>query len=1236
MQSSVSWLVSCLVLLTWVSRSSAAQLPTYDIHRDVIRGRVTTDSGRAIPGAEVAVTMAPDRVFQRTTSDSAGHFELIWEKGTGDYLVHVVASGRMTSRKRVTRVMPDTVMTVDFVMAPSVQQLATVRVQSTRTRANRETGLEMGPGIGAAEQRPTGMTGAVAPDLRGNLDAMAATLPGVTSLPNGGVSVLGLSASQNNATLNGLAFSGTAIPRGAKTEMVVATASYDPARGGFSGVQTQTTVAPGSYLSYRRAYATLDAPPLQTSNAVTRQAGSTFAAVDVSAGAEGSLALDKWMYNTGIQVRRQQSDLRSLLTASSDLLAHYGVSSDSAARLVSVLQSLGIPLSSGGAASALQTTQVSLIARLDRPLFNYSDFTPLNSTWGVLGFANLSRRRALSVSPLTLPSHGGETSQADAAVQGLYSLYFGKQRDNLTEFRTSYGIATSSSEPFVRLPDGRVLVSSSLGANSGVASLAFGGNATLERELHSSTWEGTNTTHFWWRGRAAHRGKVYLQARFDEYSENSPTNRLGSFSYNSLADLQANTPASFTRALDAPSRSGGEWSGVLAVNNAFWPHSRLAFQYGARLEANAFTEKPAANAQVASTFGVTNSHAPNTWHVSPRAGFTWIYTKARNTGEMSMASNLGQFYSAPVGALRGGIGEFRQFLPASLIADALIYNGRLGGIRRIQCFGAEVPSPQWTSYANDPSSVPAQCAGSSGLADSAPDVMLFDRGYRPARSWRGNISWSSAWKWISYSVDAIGTYGLNQPSVLDLNFAGTHAFGLSDEGGRPVFVPQTSIVGTTGTVSPVAARSSGAFARTLSRLSDLRSSARQITIRANPTKGNWFSRYYVNVAYTFSSARSQHRGFDGANAGDPRIISWSRADFAPRHEVVLQTAYGARWLTFSAYSKVASGTPFTPMVASDINGDGAGNDAAYVFDPAAAPTVATAAGIQNLMTRGPSAVRECLRRQLRVVATRNSCEGPWTAFMSASVSPTQRLMNVLKLPRRAQITVNLANPLGGLDRLLHGNRSRGWGTPAHPDPVLLYVRGFDASSNRFLYEVNPRFADTRWGPSALRVPFRATIDVRMDLSRDNDAQQLDRWLKPGRGYPGNRLDAAALTRRFCGNLPRWYDQIIREADPLLLTRDQVEALRGAQATYTARVRAHWASFATVLAKQPDDFNTPDLLKRQKAHVEAGWDIARQEAQTTLPKILTPVQLGLLPGNAKMIYESKQPIRGVRFFTSADC
>ncbi|HWJ16958.1 MAG TPA: hypothetical protein VNS10_24670, partial [Gemmatimonadaceae bacterium] len=105
---------------------------------------------------------------------------------------------------------------------------------------------------------------------------------------------------------------------------------------------------------------------------------------------------------------------------------------------------------------------------------------------------------------------------------------------------------------------------------------------------------------------------------------------------------------------------------------------------------------------------------------------------------------------------------------------------------------------------------------------------------------------------------------------------------------------------------------------------------------------------------------------------------------------------------------------------------------------------------------------------------------------------------------------------------------------------------------------------------------------------------------------------------------------------LLLTRDQVEAIRTAQADYSARITAHWAKWSADLASLPDDFDAADLLKRQNKLILDAWEIARQEARTVLPRILTPVQLRLLPSWANTLYRAENPITGMRYFSTGAC
>ncbi|MGE5099003.1 MAG: hypothetical protein ACM3SX_03370 [Deltaproteobacteria bacterium] len=1230
------------LLIAALTRTEAQQpVTSYQVHRDVIRGRVTTDSGKAISLADIAITMAPDRVTQFGKSDSAGRYEIVFERGTGDYLVHIAALGREAFRKRVTRTGADSVFVVDASLKSSVQQLAPVAVQAARTRIPREMGTSLPNPVGGKEETAgNGVYATVSPDQRGNLDAIAAVVPGISAVSGGGVSVLGLAPSQNGATLNGLAFEGGSVPRGARTQSTVASSTYDPSRGGFSGAQTQVTLSPGDINVSRRAYLTFDSPVLQASDPIAARAGQQYTALDLNLGTAGATNMDRWVYNTGLELKRQMSDVTSLLAADSSVLSHAGVALDSVSRLLSALDALGIPSSARGVPDSRATDVVNFMGRLDRPLFDYNTFTPQNTTWGITGFANRAHTGALNFSPTATPAHGGETTDLAAGVQADYSAYFGAKKDQLNDVKTGVSVRHVTTSPYVTLPDGRVLVSSTLDdARGGVASLAFAGNSALDAERTVATWETTNETYFFWRGIAAHRGKLYADSRLDQYSIDNAFNRLGTYSYNSLADLQANRPASFTRTLSSPTRTGGEWSGALSLADNWIKSTHLSMIYGARLETNAFTSTPAANPDIERLFGAATNHAPNTWHVSPRVGFNWYYTSARPVNGVSV-NPTGIFYTVPRGVIRGGIGEFRQNVDPTLLSEASVATGLPGGATQLSCFGDAVPSPNWQSFSASESSIPSQCAGGSataGLTDAAPNVLLFDRHYQPARSWRGNLGWASAVKSVMYVVDATYAVHLNQPSSTDLNFAHASRFTLPNEGDRPVFVPASSIVPASGVIAPAAARTTQQYGQVLSRLSDLRGWARQASLRLRPNV-LFVGRWNLDATYTFTDAHMQSRGFDGTTFGDPSRIDWTRADYAPRHEITMSAGFSHPLFGVSLFGKATSGLPFTPMVGSDINGDGLANDRAFVADPALTTDPALAAGLRSLLATTSSRSRDCLSDQLNKPAAKNSCEGPWTASFNMALSPGYQLNR--KLPFRShnpQISLYVSNPLGGLDQLMHGNSLKGWGTPSFPDRVLYYVRGFDSTARQFRYEVNPRFGNTRPSTTTLRVPFRVTLDVTMSFGPSLDEQQINRMLRAGRnGNPGPKLDSAGIVRRYCGNLPDWYGEILQQADSLLLTREQVDALQAAKTAYIARVREHWGRFAAHLAAIPDTYDVQDLVKQQSDASNVAWDIARDEAQTTLPKILTPVQLKILPGNSRFIFESKDPIRNVRFFSTLSC
>jgi hypothetical protein len=1213
-------------------QATPASTPPVTLRHEIIRGTIVggaTGAPKPLDGVDVIATRAPDRAFKSAKTDANGSYSIDWPDGTGDYLVHVAAPGYETFRKRVTRTGSDSILVVDVTLKPvvAVQQLAPVVSTARKPRPDRNPAF--GADVGASEQLSGGMVGKLPPELAGDLSAIAATLPGVTQVA-GGISVLGLGADQNSTTLNGMAFAGSDIPRDANTRVRVSASAYDPSRGWFSGANTNVELAPGQLFGGRRSHYTLDAPFLQYTDPVSAKLGQRYSSGQLSLGADGEMVEDKWYYNVGVQGGRKAADVTSLLGADPSLLQHAGVAPDSAAKFLSLLRAAGIPTTAGGVPGSAVTDNVSFIGRFDHTPFDPVTLGAAKTTWGLTTYAKLSRTGALATLPTATPGHTGESSQEIGSLQGQYSTFFGN--DYLANASSSLSLTHNKTTPYAALPDARVRVESDFadvtGSSGAVTQLAFGGNGGLSGDSKQWTWENATDVQFYASNTPRHRVKMSGDLRLDGYTQTATPNALGTFSYNSLADLGTNTPASFTRTLNSPVREGAEWNAFLAASDLWRVNQAWQLLYGARVDGNAFTGAPAPNPAVEQLFGVRTDNSPNALHISPRFGFN--YNRSGVNRNTVIGSPLGRFTGTTPGVLRGGIGEFRGLTPANLLSNALVSTGLPGSQTRLSCIGSSVPQADWQSYLSGAASEPSSCAGGvSSFADAAPNVFLFDPSWAMARSWRSNLAWSSVAGMFNYTLEGIYSLNLNQPGNYDLNFSGVPTFTLRDEG-RPMFAKPADIVPATGLVSPTDARVSQVYGRVLSMRGDGRSISKQATLTLSPDLTNSsFRNFYVSTAYTVASTRALQRGFDATTFGSPTQREWTRGDLDARHQVLLQAGYTTRNLTLTMIGRLQSGLPFTPLVGGDVNGDGLVNDRAYIPDPAHVSDPALGQGLRSLIASSPASIRDCITRQFDRAAAAASCQGPWTAALNTRLGITG---SGGLLSRRVDIGINLANPLGGLDQLLHGaNGLRGWGTVAAPDPTLLTVTGWNPAAQRFEYSVNPRFGNTRPSATTLRAPFRLTLDVSVDIGRPIEEQQVDRWLKPGRnGRGGLKADAQELKRRYVRNVPDLYAIVLQQSDSLLLSRDQAEAIQKARATYLVRMDSVWTGLANYLGALPDAYNASEAYSRAQSAIDGAWELTRLELQHDMLSILNPVQLQLVPSFVKTLVNSTGP-QHIRIF-----
>src|SRR6185503_16907631 len=96
------------------------------------------------------------------------------------------------------------------------------------------------------------LSGGLTGDVTGDLTSALASIPGITLTP---------SATGGLPSVSAFGFGGS-VPRDGFSLGVV-TATYDPSRGGFAGVQQSLRMSSGSNFIQRSIHATIDAPSLQ-------------------------------------------------------------------------------------------------------------------------------------------------------------------------------------------------------------------------------------------------------------------------------------------------------------------------------------------------------------------------------------------------------------------------------------------------------------------------------------------------------------------------------------------------------------------------------------------------------------------------------------------------------------------------------------------------------------------------------------------------------------------------------------------------------------------------------------------------------------------------------------------------------------------------------------------------------------------------------------------------------------
>lgn len=1033
-----------------------------------VQGLVTGTGSKPLSGSTVRLLSLDGELLGAVITDTAGTFRVFVPNGTSSAILTARMLGYASSVDTLLASRGDFARSHHISLNEVSTSIEGLRIVASRPAPDRTV-------AGAGELNLLDQSSLVLNDPTGDLLRSLAQIPGLnlTDLGNGklGLSAFGMGSDQNSFTLNG-SESGVRMPRNGLRHSV-RMSSYDPRTGRFGGVQISSVFPSGTPIKLRTAQ--ISVSPSSFTTSYNGQLPVASAPIVLSGTMSGPLdasetTMPKRYYSVAADFLRtlEPTDMFGSLLSSTP--------SDSTLRLVRSRASfLGIPTESARSLPR-SSEQASAVARID--LTSYA--TGINGRDGpvlyMLAAGSLEHSAALGLLPWATSSKASRSIATDGQLTLVYAPYF---RSILSETKASLSAGRSETEPLTKFPSASIMVPEDLSDGTLVETGGSGSYSTRNsRSLQvTSDWQ-------WMSFSGNHRFNAFADFLSRGVRSSSAANTLGTWEYASIDAFNQNTPSRFTIEPFARTRVATlnqlalAFSDVLIVGSPIPQDGEsggLTLQAGIRLDYDWFARAGGAG---------TRFEMPRRLEVQPMLGATWRKGGWSSSSQGARLSDTK--YTTTIG--------IRRYSGAPSPSDvSLLVDPNDQSSFRTECVGTAAPRPEWSLIAAG-ALAPRVCnSGAQSSALSAvPGSRTYSRNFRWPESWRGELQFRNA---ISPTLEfRLGsTIALNNRNMssIDLNLQSQPIFRTSIDD-RAVYVSMSQIDSSSGLIPFQASRVDSTHGRRVTLVSDSRSRSVLFTVG-----GTWKSAPFLTTGdirepawktsidawYSWQRNTASQRGFNGTTSGDPRVMEHGIPINAP-HSAQLTISVARRdWISASLGIRLSAGEPFTPIVGGDVNGDGLTNDRAFV------PTSgAIGEQMESLLPSLDAGIRRCLERQRgRIVAAASCRKGISvnTGTIAVSLDPYR-----LGFGRRGTIRVSIHNALSGIDKVLHGTRTRGWGTTDYVDPVLLIPRGFSNRTGDFDYVVNQSFGSRGAHGRLMQKPVMIMVDASFRLERDFEQQYL--------------------------------------------------------------------------------------------------------------------------------------------------
>lgn len=531
----------------------------------------------------------------------------------------------------------------------------------------------------------------------------------------------------------------------------------------------------------------------------------------------------------------------------------------------------------------------------------------------------------------------------------------------------------------------------------------------------------------------------------------------GRFFFNSLSEFEQKKPSRYVREVYLP---GGEpWVKYNVLDVSLFAQvdfdltRDLKLFAGLRWDGTAFLTGADYNPLADQELGIkTNSKPSDLNNIQPRFQLTWNIA-GRDTD-----------------ILKIGGGAFSSMAMYYNQANNMLFDGLKVASIDVR---TNVPTPDFNSYREDPSSAPGVPPGTPYVST----INAVNKDFQVPMNWKANISYNKILLQgrLRTGINVMATRTVDNYVYQERNLVDQPYFRLDNEDNRGVFVPADKI-SPNGTLNWQDSRKSTALGRVLELNSDGYLNQFAVVVDAQLNIG---SDGYIMAAYTYNRAKDNSSyNCCVANTStflpvkdDPRALKegFSDTHFSSKLTVSAKTP---SWKGFNLGFTIIGegGTRFsyhTYRAGTSLNGDfNEQNDLAFLFnpnDPNTDPQLAESINTWLNNPNVPEYAKTYYTENMGKIAPRNGGINPFSATIDTRLTKNFKTFKTQSLELSVDI-FNLANLI---------NKDWGHNENLGREQRLLNIRSFDQASQRYSYSLNSNTSASPIGGTPWRIQLGA-------------------------------------------------------------------------------------------------------------------------------------------------------------------